>query len=149
VNDNLRQMLVDSFNAEMDRYWTRFNIFSAVQVGAVVGLVNALNLLLLNWWLFRLCLLFVFVFSVTGVLNALRGHDLQRAIVRVLIGTETELPVDQQLLTNVTKQSRYPAFFGNHVCTAFSIFCCVAWLFSWLLLEYTSYAAITLPPSAH
>jgi uncharacterized membrane protein YhaH (DUF805 family) len=144
VDQTSQQIMADTLNSEMDRYWTRFNIFAAVQVGAVVGVLSTLAVLLENPTIFRFVLLFLVWFSVTGALAVLRGHDLQRSLVLALAELEESLPESQRLLARTRKHFRMPTFISNYACSVFAIFC-VCWALAWLWLEWKGYAGILIP----
>jgi hypothetical protein len=140
-----QELLITALGAEMDRYWTRFNIFAAVQVGAVVGVVNGIEVLSANPGLFRFVLVFLILFSMTGVVTVIRGHDLQRAVVCALDEVERSLPEEHRLLALTRKHFRMPTFLSNHICSVFAVFCSLCWLAAWVFLEVRGYGWMTLP----
>jgi len=140
-----QEMLADMLNSEIDRYWTRFNIFAAVQLGAFVGLFNTMHVLLVNQMAFRFILVLLIWFSVTGVIAVIRGLDLQRSLVLALGEVEQNLPKHQRLMSMTSKYSRVPIFLTNHSCTIFCILCCLGWIAAWIWLEWTHFSAIALP----
>jgi len=140
-----QEIMANTLGGEMDRYWTRFNIFAAVQVGAVIGVVSSLAILLANPGIFRFVLLFLLWFSITGSIAVLRGHDLQRSIVLAMAELEQSLPEGQRLLALTRKHFRLPTFISNYACSTFAIFCCVCWAADWLWLECNGYSGIVVP----
>jgi uncharacterized membrane protein len=145
MDQTSQQIMVDTLSGEMDRYWTRFNIFAAVQVGAVVGVLSSLAILLANPSVFRLIFVFLLWFSITGPIAVFRGHDLQRSIVLALAEVEQSLPEGQRLLALCRKHFRMPTFISNYACSAFTVFCCVCWAAAWLWLELKGYTGVMIP----
>lgn len=145
VDQTSQQIMVATLSSEMDRYWTRFNIFAAVQVGAVVGVVTSMQVLLENPSVSRFVFLFLLWFSVTGAIAVHRGHDLQRSIVLALIEVELLLPIEQRLFALCSKHFRMPMFLSNYACSAFAFFCCVCWVVAWIWLELAGYKGIIIP----
>lgn len=140
-----QQILADALSNEMNRYWIRFNIFAAVQVGAVVGIVSNIEVLLTSRGIFRLVFIFLLWFSVTWAIAVLRGHDLQRSIVLALLEVEQSFPEGQRLLTLCQKCFRMPTFLSNYACSIFAVFSCVCWAVVWLWLEVKGYNGIVIP----
>jgi hypothetical protein len=140
-----QEIIIDTLNAEMDRYWTRFNIFTAVQIGALLGVLNSLQLLILNPLLFRFIFIFLVAFSLTGVVSVLRGHDLQRGLVLTLSLIEKDLVKEHRLLFMLKRNWRFPTFLSNYSCSFFAILCCCAWILAWAWLEFNHYASIIVP----
>lgn len=137
-----QELLINTLNAEMDRYWTRFNIFTAVQVGAIIGVVNTISLLTQNPLLFRFVFLFLIAFSVTGTISVLRGHDLQRGLVLTLLHVESMMSKEFRLLELLKRKWRFPTFLSNYSCSIFSMLCCCSWISAWIWLEYVGFSSI-------
>ncbi|MFG1690711.1 hypothetical protein ACGF5M_00915 [Gemmatimonadota bacterium] len=129
----------------MDRYWTRFNIFAAVQIGALVGIVNGASFLAANPNISRLVLAFLLLFSITGAVNIVRGHDLQRSFVLALGETERDLPERERLLHLTSSFFRLPTFVGNYTCSMFAVACCVLWVGALVWFELGGGAKLVLP----
>ena len=140
-----QEILADALRSEMDRYWTRFNIFAAVQVGAVIGLLSIIQILLLNRILLLSVLGLIITFSITGAISILRGHDLQRSIVYALAEVENSLPKSDRILEICRKHMRFPLFIGNHTCSFFAITCCFFWIMALVLVVVDGYSGIVLP----
>jgi hypothetical protein len=140
-----QKIMAETLFSEMDRYWTRFNIFAAVQVGALVGVVNSLTVLLTNPSLFRFVFVFLLWFSVTGAIAVFRGHDLQRSIILVVVEVEQLLPEEQRLFSLCRKHFHTPTFMANIACSVFAVFCCGCWALAWLWLELGGYTGLVIP----
>lgn len=144
--DRTNQELIATLLAgEMDRYWTRFNIFAVVQVGAIIGILTEINFLLLNTMVFRCVLLILLLFSITGAIAIFRGHDLQRSFVLTLKDIEKTLPKDQQLLEAILSHMRMPTFISNYTCSAFGVLCCILWVIAWIWLEVNKFSGLSIP----
>ena len=122
------KLLADALNAEMNRFWTRFNIFSAVQIGAVVGLLLNADKIAANPAFTQWGAVLILGWSITGTVTTLRGYDLQRGLVLTLINFERALPPQAQYTTLVLKHSRFPRFITTYTCIAFSFLCVIFWV---------------------
>jgi len=62
------ELLVLTFNDEITRFWTRFNILMGLQMGGFVGILASTGVLTLNPSLFRLALLLMTLYSASTLL---------------------------------------------------------------------------------
>ena len=130
-----RGLIVSSLNNEMNRFWTRFNIFAGVQVGALLGVVHAAKVLLANLIVFRAVLVLLVAFSLTGAIAIFRGHDLQRALVKTLYQLEDSLPKENRLFEHIVANMRTPLYTCNIACCVFGVVCVLLWVAGWVWLE--------------
>jgi len=140
------QFLSGLLDSEMDRFWTRFNIFAAVQIGAFIGLLSNAKLLKQNKQATRAALVLILVFSVVGVIVTYRGFDLQHSMVKSLKELESQAPADARVAEYVLKNTRMPVHTNTYVCIGFACFCIGFWGFVFCWLECRDgYAKITIP----
>jgi hypothetical protein len=139
--------LLSFLDGEMERFWTRFNIFAAVQVGALIGLASEAQFFLCNRPVLRFALVLIISFSVVGLLSTWRGHDLQRGIVSALQDIERSFPPHAQIVAKIRSGTRLPLHFGSRVGLAFNAGAIILWLIAWLWLELSS-TTIRLSPSS-
>lgn len=135
-----RELIVSSLNSEMNRFWTRFNVFAGVQVGGLLGVVHAARILLANIMMFRFVLVVLVLFSTVGSIAIFRGHDLQRALVKTLAEAEGSLAKEKRLFGRVVGNMRMPLYTCNIACCAFGVICVLLWVAGWVWLEKTGFA---------
>ena len=139
MNENSREHLVTLLNDEMNRFWTRFNIFSIVQVGALLSLANAAKFLVANIMLFRSALLLLVVFSISGTTAFVRGFDLQQSFTKNLIRMETSLPKQERIISTTQRYQRLPSYTNTVTCSLFGVICSLLWVIGWIWLELTDF----------
>ena len=138
------ELLISTLNSEMSRFWTRFNIFGAVQVAAAVALIANAEFLKLNVAISRALLTLLLTFSVVGAIAIFRGYDLQRSIVLTLSEIEQDQPEADRLLAMTHRNMRCPLYFSNITCIVFGFLCSLFWLVGWIALEVIGFQ-ISIP----
>lgn len=147
MSDQAYDHLIALLNSEMERFWTRFNIFAAVQVGALIGLASEARFFLDNRPVLRFALVFIIAFSAVGFLSTWRGNDLQRGIVSALLKIESSLPPDDRIVARIRAGTKLPLHFGSRVVLSFSLASILLWVMAWLWLEFSPTPIHLAPPS--
>jgi hypothetical protein len=122
------KLLVSLLDNEMSRFWTRFNIFGAVQIGAIMATVSNMKILKMYRKLFRVILWALFFFSLVGVIALLRSFDLQRAYVETLSSIESNWPVQNQFVSQLFTNTFLPKYLNILCCILLGVFFCIFWL---------------------
>lgn len=135
-----KELIVSSLNSEMNRFWTRFNVFAGVQIGGLLGVVHAARMLLANVMVFRVVLLVLVLFSAVGAIAIFRGHDLQRALVKTLAEVESSLAKEKRLFELILRNMKMPLYTCNIACCAFGVICVLLWMVGWIWLEKIGFA---------
>jgi hypothetical protein len=143
--NDLQELMATVLSGEIDRFWTRFNIFAAVQVGAVVGILAQWQVISHCSAILRGTFMMLIVFSITGIIVMLRGFDVQRSFVLTLQQVEMNIPEDDRLFAISVRTMRFPLFTTNIVCLSFGIFSLVLWIVCWAWIECSGIPQIPSP----
>ena len=138
------EIIISTLNNEMNRFWTRFNIFAAVQVGTVIGVISNIEFLCSNLIIFRFVFILFISFSVVGAVAIFRGFDLQKALVKTLIQVEKDLPANFQLFRIMHSHMKFPLYISNIACSIFATLYCLFWIFGWIYCEVIKFS-INIP----
>jgi hypothetical protein len=84
------KILSTSFNDEITRFWSRFNILMGIQMGGFIGILASPKLLFMSPELFRLTLILMSMFSVSTTFIVFRGCMMHGAILRMLAMMEQD-----------------------------------------------------------
>jgi hypothetical protein len=137
MSDQAYDHLLSLLDSEMERFWTRFNIFAAVQVGALIGLASEARLFIDNPPMLHFAFFLLIGFSVVGFLSTWRGLDLQRGIVSALQSIEDALPSDSRVVAMIKSGTRLRTHFGTMVGMGFSVFSILLWVVAWIWLVFS------------
>jgi hypothetical protein len=121
------EIYIATLNSELDRFWSRFNVFSAIQILAVVAMMLAFDKLQIHPHTARAANMLLFLWSVAGALIIWRSREIHQRLVTAIVAAEVSLPDDVGLF-RVALQATVPAqLFIVHVCFSFSLACSVFW----------------------
>jgi hypothetical protein len=133
------ELIFSLINEEMNRFWTRFNIFGAVQVGAVIGIASAAQFFFNNLALLRSVFVLLIAFPISGSIAILRGYDLQRVWVPTLDELEKSNPEGERVLAKAKRNQRLPMYLSSITCSIFGMLCTLFWILGWVMLELTNF----------
>lgn len=134
-NEQARELIVSLINEEMSRFWTRFNIFGAVQVGTIIGIASAAQFLFNNVTILRGVFILVIAFSVSGSIAIFRGFDLQRSFVKTLFDIEKTFPKGDRMASIMGGHQMFPWYTSSFTCSLFGVLCTLFWIIGWVWLE--------------
>ena len=138
-NEKTRELAISMINNEMNRFWTRFNIFGAVQVGAVVGIASSAQFLLANKPILRGVFLLVTAFSISGSIAIFRGFDLQKSLVEALFDLEQSFPEQDRIAGIMGRHQMLPWYTSSITCSLFGLLCSLFWIIGWIWLEVSGF----------
>lgn len=121
------EVYIATLNSELDRFWSRFNIYSAVQILAIVGLILAFDKLQIHPETAQAATMVLFLWSLTGTLIIWRSMEIQQRLITAIVNAETSLPEDVGLFREALQASNPAQFFILRVCFSFSVVCSVFW----------------------
>jgi hypothetical protein len=121
------EVYIATLNSELDRFWSRFNVFTGIQVLTVVALMLAFDKLQIHPHTARAATMLLFLWSVTGALIIWRSIEIQQRLVQAIIAAETNLPDDVGLFRDALQATGPAQFFMLRACFSFSIVCSVFW----------------------
>ncbi len=133
------KLLFASFNDEVSRFWSRFNILMGIQMGGFIGVLASLKTLVLNPSLFRLALILMMLYSISTTIIAVRGHIMHEALLRTLGMMEQESKGELRILNLARKASRVPIGLNQIVGIGIASVFSIAWFVFLCLAEINAY----------
>jgi hypothetical protein len=121
------QIYIQSLDSELNRFWTRFNVFSSMQALTISALFLAFEQLQIHPATAQAAVMVLFLWSVTGTVIIFRSIEVQRRMVRAIISAETNLADDVSLFRAALKGTNPAQFFMLRTCFSFGVVCCVFW----------------------
>jgi hypothetical protein len=121
------QIYIGTLNAELGRFWTRFNVFSAVQILAISALFLAFDNLQIHPHTARAANMLLLLWSLTGAVIIWRSVEVQQRLVTAIVAAETNLPDDVGLFREALRATMPAQFFMQRACFSFAAVCCVFW----------------------
>jgi hypothetical protein len=121
------EVYIATLNAELDRFWARFNVFSAIQILAIIALMLAFDKVQIHPHTARAATMVLFLWSVTGTLIVWRSIDILQRLVTAIITAETNLPDDVGLFRNALQATSAAQNFILRGCFSFALVCSVFW----------------------
>ena len=119
----------------MNRFWTKFYIFSAIHIGALVGFMTNAKFLVANIVIFGSSLILMIIFSIVGVISIFRGYDLQQTYMDSLKEIEKSLEKNERLIELVVRFMKLPPFLNTIIIISFTILICIFWVSGLVYLE--------------
>lgn len=118
---------VDVFDSENTRFWTRFNVFTGIQLIVVAGLAANVEGLKGSKPFASVLILCALAFSVFTIFIVWRSYQISLGIYRALLELEQK---DESLilLKTYTKHSRAPMGAIARSCVVLSAFLAVFWV---------------------
>lgn len=136
------KILTTSFNNEVTRFWSRFNILMGIQMGGFIGILASLKTLFLNVGLFRLALIFMTFYSVATMIIVLRGHIMHESMIKMILTMERESDGKLKILSLAGKVSKVPVGLNQIVGICISTGFSIAWIAFLIHSESIDYAFI-------
>jgi hypothetical protein len=133
------KIISTSFNDEVTRFWSRFNILMGIQMGGFIGILASLKMLVSNPSLFRLALILMTLYSIATTLIVIRGHLMHETILRMLAMMEEDSEGELHILQFARKASRVPVGLNQLVGIGMSGVFSVAWICFLVLAEAKKY----------
>lgn len=121
------EIYIMTLNAELDRFWSRFNVYVIVQALAVGVLMLAFDKVQIHPHTARAANMVLFLWSLTGLLIIWRSVEIQQRLVRAIIVAETSLPDDVGLFREALQATAPAQLFMLRACFSFSLVCSVFW----------------------
>jgi len=138
------KILSTSFNDEITRFWSRFNILMGIQMGGLIGVLASAKVLVMNPGLFRLALILMMLYSIATTIIVVRGHIMHETILRMLGMMEQDSKGELRILKLARKASRVPVGLNQLVATGIACTFSAAWAVFLILAEIKNYG-FTLP----
>jgi hypothetical protein len=136
------KLLLDQYDNEMNRYWTRFNVGLGFQIALLLVFINGLSVLSANPHLFRLLLFLANVFSWGFLVVVFRGLNVQSALLHAIRSLEEESKGELKLLTLVEKGTRLPLVVNQIVATIQALVLSLFWIVVYVILESSGYSVV-------
>jgi len=121
------EVYIATLNAELDRFWSRFNVFAGIQVLAVVALMLAFDKVQIHPHTARAANMLLLLWSIIGALIIWRSVEIQQRLVRAIVTAETSLPDDVRLFREALQGITPAQLFILRACFSFSLVCSVFW----------------------
>ncbi len=121
------EVYIATLNSELDRFWSRFNLFAGIQVVAVVGLLLAFDQVQIHPHTARAANMLLFLWSLTGAVIIWRSAEIQQRLATAIVAAETALPDDVSLFREALKATQAPQMFILRACFSFSLVCSMFW----------------------
>lgn len=116
------KLLTSSFNDEITRFWSRFNILFGVEIIGLIGILNSLKILSSNVVLFRLTLILMLLYSISTFLIVLRGFLMHQNILKTFLIFEQESEGKLEILKLSKSNSKTPIGFNQIIAISISCF---------------------------
>jgi hypothetical protein len=121
------EVYITTLNSELDRFWSRFNIFSAIQILAILALMLAFDKLQIHPDTARAAIMVLFLWSLTGTLVIWHSIEIQQRLVTAIVAAETNLPDDVSLFREALQASTPAQNFIMRACFSFAVVCSFFW----------------------
>ncbi|MBK1632231.1 hypothetical protein CKO31_16090 [Thiohalocapsa halophila] len=121
------EVYITTLNSELDRFWSRFNVFSAIQILAILALMLAFDKVQIHPDTARAANMVLFLFSLTGALIIWQSIEIQQRLVTAIVAAETNLPDDVGLFREALQASSPAQNFIMRACFSFAVVCAVFW----------------------
>jgi len=122
------EVYIATLNAELDRFWSRFNTYAAIEILAVVALMLAFDKVQIHPHTARAANMLLFLWSLTGSLIIWRSIEIHQRLVKAIVTAETNLPDDVGLFREALQATNPAQMFMLRACFSFSLVCSVFWV---------------------
>jgi hypothetical protein len=139
------KIITSSFDAEITRFWTRFNILVGLEIGGLLGVFAASKVLILNPGLFRIALMAMTFFSFAATVIIWRGYLMHQTILRMIVEIEKRSEGKLQMLRIAGQTSRIPIGLNQIVAIGIALVLAIFWVVLWIYAELIGYNFV--PPS--
>ncbi|MCG6941775.1 MAG: hypothetical protein LJE69_11070 [Thiohalocapsa sp.] len=121
------EVYIATLNSELDRFWSRFNVYASIQALAVVALMLAFDKVQIHPHTARAANMVLFLWSITGALIIWRSVEIHQRLVMAIVTAETSLPDDVRLFREALQSTNPAQLFILRACFSFSLVCSVFW----------------------
>lgn len=118
---------LDIFDSENSRFWTRFNIFTGLQLIVVAGFASNYDALTKHRFVACLLLVIAFIFSVFTILVVWRSRQISLGIFEVLKKIEKQHE-SFLLVTTYMEATKSPMGVIARYCVAMSVVLAAFWI---------------------
>ena len=136
------EQIIGIFQGEAGRFWTRFNIFTAIELAGVLGVLSNLKILADNVNIFRYVMILFCLLSTMIIIIGIRGIMSHKMLLRMVGYVESQ---SKQLLPLVELSRKFenlPQYINFIVAVAISILFSLAWWAAFIYLEINDYHII-------
>ena len=133
------ELVVGVYQTESGAFWTRFNIFTAIEFAGILGVLSNLKILAANSSIFRCVMLLFCLLSVLFVVIAARGIQSTRMLLRMIAYVESKSKELLPLVELTKTLDRLPQYVNFIVAVVISVLFSIAWWVALIYLEITSY----------
>lgn len=133
------ELIIGVFQNEGGRFWTRFNIFTAIELGGLAAVLSNLAVLASNPCIFRYVLVFLFLLSLAITLISCRGVMSARLIFRLLKHIESTSKSLVSITDFVRKNDRLPQYVNYLIAICVCVLFSASWLIALVYFEVTDY----------
>jgi uncharacterized membrane protein (UPF0182 family) len=133
------ELVVGVYQTESSAFWTRFNIFTAIEFAGILGLLSNLKLLAANPVIFRCVMVFFCLLSVLVIIIAVRGIQSSRMLLHMIAHVEAR-SMELLPLVQLTKTlDRLPQYVNFIIAVIIAILFSMAWMGALIFFEVTNY----------
>jgi len=124
------ELLIGIFQAETGRFWTRFNIFTGIQLLALLGILSNLNVLSANSSILRHLILLFALVSTLFVAICIRGIMSSRMLLSMIGKLELESQYLVKLVKLAEEHDRLPQYVNFILAFVIALLLSVTWWFA-------------------
>lgn len=132
--------LLELYDTEVTRFWTRFNLFLGFQIALAAGIFSGSKFFTENTPIFRLTMIVILVISFFSAVIHIKGHIRQRHLIKTISVIESNSKGTLFLLTtykSITDESPSGnSFIASIIGGCMTIF----WFVLFIYLEVCGYA---------
>ena len=136
------KVLLTMYNSEMNRFWTRFNIFLGLQVAIFIAMLSSSKFLVSNPSIFRFGTICVVILSLAGSLINLRGYGVQRMFINAIGKLEDESKGTLVLLKTFRRVSNVSLVVNGFIAVAVGFLMTAIWVFLLIYFETIGYTFV-------
>lgn len=133
------ELVIGVYQSESGRFWTRFNIFTGIQFGGMLGVLASVKVLAANPLLFRYLMIMCALLSSLVVLVCIRGIMSTRMLLRMIAHVESRSKELLPLVALTKELDRLPQYVNFILAVVTSIVLSVAWWAALIYLEGSNY----------
>ena len=133
------ELVVGVYQTESGRFWTRFNIFTAIELAGIFGVLSNIKMLAANSSIFRCVMLFFCLLSLLVIIIAARGIQSHRMLIRMIAYVESKSKELLPLVELTRTLDRLPQYVNFIVAVIISVLFSIAWWGALIYLEVTNY----------
>lgn len=133
------ELAVGIYQTESAAFWTRFNIFTAIELAGFFGLLSNMKLLVHNLCVFRFMMVFFCLLSVLVIIIAVRGIQSSRMLLHMIAYVEGESTDLLSLMTFMKKYDRMPQYVNFIIAAIIAVLFSIVWWVALIFFEVTNY----------